>query len=392
MSRISLRGAAVVAIAVLALVLLTRQGRLTDIMRPAAQSATSLAAFAPAGIPIRYGFDSQAVFYATPAGNLFFCTKGGIKYITAAGAEKWNYAFNMALPIMAGSGDDVAVAEANGNYLYVFNQDGLLYSKKFELPILSFSVNGGGFSSAILKDVSGFRVEVDGQGFSPYQRQLQDQNIIPVTSSVSNDGRILGINFLNTNLTGAKYSSYLAFTYVNKSDSDASGKDFFASKIVNDHIIADIRFMDGNQILTFSDSQAEAMQVGANNFFRELKTIDLTNRVDYLAFLPGGGFAAALGARLSDGVGDDPGSVVFFNANLDPTGSFELGRAATYLSAARDKAIAGSGRDYYALDSRGRLLWRYSSTQDLKQVLFLNNSDTVLFVSNTEADIMKRKR
>jgi len=391
MSRVGMLGAAVVIVAALALLFFSAHGKTGDTGGAPGPAAAS-AVFAQAGSPIKYAFDAQPSFCATPSGNLFFCSTGGVKYITGGGAEKWNYAFSAQLPTLAGSGDAAAVAEANGNYIYVFNTSGLLYSKKFDLPILSFAVNPSGFAAVILKDGAGFQVEVDGPGFSPYQRQLRDQNVIPVTAAVSNDGRILGINFLNTNLTSAKYSSYLAFTYVNKEDSAASGKDFFASKLLDDHITADLRFADGGRVLAFSDNQIEAMQVGLSNLFKEQKTLALTNKLDQLAFMPGGGFAAALGARFAEGQGKSPGTIEFYDSALNLTGSYDLGKPATYLSAANGKAIAASGRDYRAIDPRGRLLWKYSSTQDFKQVLFLNNSDTVLFVSSTEADIMKRKQ
>ncbi|MCL2699912.1 MAG: hypothetical protein FWE68_06325, partial [Defluviitaleaceae bacterium] len=47
---------------------------------------------------------------------------------------------------------------------------------------------------------------------------------------------------------------------------------------------------------------------------------------------------------------------------------------------------------YYGFNTRGALLWQYNAPRELRQLIYINGTDTVLEVGFTETRILRRER
>ena len=337
----------------------------------------------------RYAFSDSTYFYCNDSRFFYFGTKDGMKYISSSGDIKWQETYSLTKPITCARGDMVAVGEAKGKRIYVFDANGLLFDVLFDEPVLFFSVNENGYLAVILKLDKGYETRAYyRRGGEPiYRNVLRDPLMQPLSADISEDGRIMAVAMLDI---GLRMSSRAAFYYMNASDARTTEDGLFAYEDYPGGIIGHIRFMDRNDALVITDTQITCYRPGELNALEERWRIGLHNKLDRLAFYRGARFAFVTGDKLlNDDEASEPGSAYIYNMNGERTGEFSIGRKATSLSMGHDSLIAGADRSFYALNYRGARLWEYIALQDTRQLIFLENTDTALLASGNEAIVLR---
>ena len=339
--------------------------------------------------PIRYDHNSNAIIYSDNTSGFYICTKDGVRFFSTSGELRWESVFSMSQPIMATNRQFIAVAEYRGRSLHVYNSiSGEQYVKEFDHPILSFSVNTRGFSSVILARDDAYVIQVfDSIGNVPFNMNYPTTNIFPIATAISNDNRILAISYLDIT---ANMTSQITYSYINKSeDRGISSDGMFAGTEHKNQIVGILNFIDSNSLIAISDSEISNIDV---ELAEKRWTYEFDNELDKFGLLNDRTFALALGKPILNRDAEPLGTVKIYNTNLDEMGAFSLGKTVTYMSTGHNSSIVGSGRVYSALNRSGKLLWEYHATTDLKEVMFLNNTDNILIATNTEAQILRRVR
>jgi hypothetical protein len=353
------------------------------------------------GNGVSYEMGSGARFYSHGKRAFYFCTKDGMEYLSSDGSSQWKEIFSMTKPDISAAGDMVAVADAKGNRAYVYNSGGEYFSVDLDYPLLFFSINRTGYLAVILKLESGYSARIYNQrnNIQPVAvYEIHDAQMHPVAMSVSEDGKYAAIAMWSLNVG---YESHVSFYYVNEEDSWAtqSPEGMLAAEIYDGQAVLNVRFMEENRALVFTDSQIDCFRPGAalpgeSNPCPEIWSIDLHNEIDMLDFSGGSRFAFVLGDKhLNDSEAAEPGEVYIYNTSGEHTGTFSLGRKATSLSmGAGGDLLVGAGRRFYALNALGEQLWDYTATFDTAGMFFLGDTNTVLLAGGSSAQIMHRER
>jgi len=348
-------------------------------------------------IGVSYAIDSSPSFHSNSGRFFYLSTRTGVRGINDRGESRWNESVSLTRPHMATRGDIAAVGDTDrGRAIYVYNTDGLLYFETLDNPMLGFFVNATGYLSVIVETVAGFEVMVFNQlrRFEPLFRKQIAQNDrpmqIPVATDVSEDGRFVAIAYLDLyrHLTTA-----VEIWLVDQSEAPWGTDGLLAQKIFADEALISMRFMADNHVLVITESQVALIQVGGNAHLEEVWAQPLHNRLDQLAFCGNERFAYVSGAATSpDGRNADPvGTVNIFDLS-GLTGRFYLGRRATHLSMGNNAVIVGADRYFHAVNSRGARLWHHIALHDVRDMVFLNDTDTVLIAGPTRAYVWRRQR
>lgn len=348
------------------------------------------------GQGVTYAADSSPSFYSNSSRSFFFTSRTGIRNVTDRGENRWQEHFSFTRPHMATRGDIVAVGESDrGRAIYVFDQDGLMYSRTLTHPALGFFINPYGYLSVILQIDGGFEVIVynDLRRFDNlFRKQIfqSDRPMeIPVATDVSEDGMFVAIAYLD--LT-RQLTTSIEFWFVDQAQLPFGTDGLFAHRIFPEEALISMRFMEDNHILIITDSRITMKRI-VGNTLQEVWTKILYNRLDQLAFYSNNRFAYVAGAAISpDGRDAEPvGTVNIFDLS-GLTGSFPLGRRATHLSMGSNAVIVGADRYFHALNARGVSLWHHIALHDVREMIFLNDTDTVLIAGATTANIWRRQR
>ena len=211
----------------------------------------------------------------------------------------------------------------------------------------------------------------------------------PVAAEVSEDSRYLAIAFLNTD--GRQVDTSLEFWSLDTQEARFGTDGVFAGKD-RDAAFISMRFMANNQLLLITDRQINLYGVGGNAV-QDVWEVPLNNRMSRLAFYGNNRFAFVSGGPISpDGRDADPvGTVNIFDLN-GQTGRFYLGRNATHLSMGHSAVIVGADRYFHAVSARGTSLWYHRVVHDVQDIIFLDNTDTVLIAGTNRAYVWRRQR
>ncbi|MCL2362496.1 MAG: DUF5711 family protein [Defluviitaleaceae bacterium] len=343
---------------------------------------------------VSFAFDSNPSFHSNGGRFFYFVTRTGVRYVNDRGESRWSESFTITRPHMATRGDMVAVGEADsGRAIYVYNSEGHLYTQNLDHPARGFYINAAGDLAVIVQLDSGFEVSVYNQ-LRHYDRLFGTQISqtarpmhIPVVADVSECGRFVAIAYLDFD---RHLSTLIEFWPIGNAPWGTDG--LFAQMEFPGEGFINMRFMTDNNVLIITDSRITLQRI-VGNALEEVWTEPLHNRLDQLAFCGNNRFAFAAGAPSTpDGRYADPlGTVNIFDIS-GQTGSFQLGRRITHLSMGNNAVIVGADRHFHAVNATGNSLWYYNAIHDVRDIIFLNDTDTVIIAGPNRAYIWRRQR
>jgi hypothetical protein len=312
----------------------------------------------------------------------------------------WSESFSFNSPHLSARGDFVAVGEdtaARGRSVYVFNESGSLFNVTLENPILTFGINETGFLTVIAQYDRGYGVYVFNQHRTeqsqPYFHwDIYDELVTPTHAEVSADGRYIAIATMDLNLTPR---TSIQFRYTSQWDTWGTDMGLFATEEFPGQFLTALRFMNDNRLIVATTSQIVGFQLGpAHTVSRRLWEIPLENVKTHIAFYNGTHFAFVTGERLPmiTSEGDPVGTVRIYGTNGVQTGTFELGRRATHLRMGHNSVIVGGDRSFHAMNFRGTPLWEHTTLFDTKDVLFLDDTNTIIVAGSIHMEIFERRR
>lgn len=350
------------------------------------------------GRVLTYDFDSGAAFHSNDSRFFHFATRDGIRFLGSNEILVWSESFSFNHPWLSGRGDFVAVGEVSGGRtIHVFDENGRVFYVVLDNPILAFWVNETGFLSVIAQYDRGYGVYV----FNRYRTTAADplfawtvfdELIIPTHADVSADGRYIAIGVKDLTID-VRHS--VQFRYINQWDAWGTDRGHFATEEFTGELFTALRFMNDNRLIVATTSQIVGFQLGPGHAAsRPIWQISLENEKTHMDFYNGTHFAFAVGARLPmvTEEGAAPGTVRIFGANGIETGTFELGRRATHLRMGHNSVIVGGDRSFHAINFRGTPLWEHTTLFDTRDVLFLDNTNTILVAGSNRAEIFERRR
>jgi hypothetical protein len=344
-------------------------------------------------IGLSYGFDMQASFYSPGARHFFFAARDGVQNISSTGELRWQQGFTMFQPHMVGRGEMIAVGEPGERRVYVFGPAGLLYTADLPYPLMYFTVNAAGYLSVIMRTDIGYRLQV----FNPvnpndeaygYWAPINDANVFPFTVDVSECGTYIVKGFLDVDTL---MLSRVTFSYIRRVDSRGMPDGLFASYNFPGEFVYHARFTGCGMAIVLTDQQILGFEAGSGTQ-GALWSIPLHNEpenfkigANHFAYVTGGQF-------LNRPEAESPGILHIYDFNGQKTGSYDLGRRATHLNIGFNTVLVGTDRTFYAINSQGTRLWTYSAIKDVQDMIFLDNTDTILLAGGTRATVMRRLR
>ena len=351
-------------------------------------------------IGVNYDFEASAQFYSNDSRFYFFVTREGISFRGSNGALVWHNSFSFNRPHVSARGDFLAVSELErGRLIHVFDNEGPAFSTPFDRPVLNFNINSAGFLSVIVQYEGGYGIYLLSRERPTTTDPIfhwsvfrTDRDLVhPIFAEASDDGRYIVIAFVDLN---TRVTTVVEFRYVNQWDAWGTEMGLFAAEMYSGLILG-LRFMADNRLLVFTTEYIICFQLGPlHSQLAELWRIPLDNRIELVEFYRGSHFAVAFGERHigTFGEGVSLGTVQIFNMNGVMTGSFHTGRRVTLLSMGHNAVIVGADRSFTAMDFRGMVLWEYVSIFDARDVIFLDDTSTILVAGPTRAEVFRRRR
>ena len=195
---------------------------------------------------------SAGTCYESVGKNIFRYNSDGISCVNRKNELKWSITYNMQAPIADVCGNTMAVAEQQGNQIYVVNQDGLVGNFETLLPVLKVRASEQGVVAAVLQEENITWVnlyQADGTTIASNKTTITESGY-PLDMDVSPDGQKLAVTYLKVD--GGVLSSQVIFYHFGTAGQSEENHIVF-SENYGDKVMPEIYFTGNSSAVAVSD-------------------------------------------------------------------------------------------------------------------------------------------
>lgn len=141
---------------------------------------------------------SAGTKYETVDRYIYRYNSDGVSCVSRDNELKWSITYNMQAPIVDVCGKTMAIAEQQGNQVYVVNEDGQMGSFETLLPILKVRVSKQGVVALVLEDDNTTWINLykaDGTAIASDKTSVSESGY-PLDMDISPDGQKLAVSYL----------------------------------------------------------------------------------------------------------------------------------------------------------------------------------------------------
>lgn len=199
--------------------------------------------------------NASIVDYIPYQNSLLKFSRDGAVYVDEKGELVWNETFAMKMPAADVSGEYAAIADLNGNDVYVFNKEGKVSSATMPYKICDIAVASQGEFAVILEGEKENYINIydkNGEQISEIQTTI-DKSGYPMDIDLSEDGEKLFSTYLY--LDGASAKNGLAAYNFGAVGQNENADRLMGGYQLEDMIVPKVEFLDNNTICAFGDTQ-----------------------------------------------------------------------------------------------------------------------------------------
>ena len=198
--------------------------------------------------------NASMIDYINYQDSLLKYSKDGAVYVDEKGEAVWNETFAMKMPKADVCGEYAAIADLNGNDVYVFDSEGKVSSTTLPHKVCDIAVASQGAFAVVLESDKVNYINLydkNGEQISEIQTTI-DQGGYPMDIDLSADGEKLFSTYLT--LDGATVKNSLtAYNFGPVGQSENADR-IMAGYQMDNTIVAKVEFLDNNTICAFGDN------------------------------------------------------------------------------------------------------------------------------------------
>lgn len=210
-------------------------------------------------------------------------SKNKLTTYSSSGSKEYEHEISVSDAIYSSNNRFLAVAQKNGQNLYVISEANLLWQAEVEGEIQKIDVNKNGYVSVI---ISGSTYKTIIATYSPVGKELFKtylSSTIAIDASISNDNKYLGIAEINT--SGTLIQSNIKIVSVEKAQNDPTNSVIYTHNAESNRLITDIQYQNQNKlaiqyddgisilyeekespIISFKDNKVTFASIDLNNY------------------------------------------------------------------------------------------------------------------------------
>ena len=199
--------------------------------------------------------NASMVDYIPYQKTLLKYSKDGAIYVDENDNAIWNETFAMKMPAADVSGEYAAIADLNGNDVYIFNKEGKVSSTTMPYKICDIAVASQGEFAVILEGEKENYINIydkNGEQISEIQTTI-DKSGYPMDIDLSADGEKLFSTYLY--LDGVTAKNGLAAYNFGPVGQNENADRLMGGYQMEDTIVPKVEFLDNNTICAFGDNQ-----------------------------------------------------------------------------------------------------------------------------------------
>ncbi len=197
--------------------------------------------------------DTSATQYLSFGNGYLQYSNDGASYVTDGDTTIWNQGYEMENPMVAVCDPYVALADRQGETIYVLDTEGLQGEISVTIPITRIDVAAQGTVAVLMSDSgAGYLSVFDKTGGQIAEGAIHVENTgVPMDIALSPDGKNLGVSVVDVSTGTARTTIH----FYNFSDAGQKQADnLVAAPTYADTIIPEITYVEDDRLLAFADT------------------------------------------------------------------------------------------------------------------------------------------
>ena len=326
---------------------------------------------------IELDYDSNINVFAY---NKYICVLAENKLMeyNSSGKIEKEIPLEINTPVYSVNNKYIAISEYNGSKLNLISNSKILWSKDVDGNISKINVNNNGYVSVILSGTSYKSVIVtfDKDGNELFKNYLA--NTTAVDTTISDDNKYLA--FAEVNTSGTTIQSNIKVISIEKAKEEPSESTIYTYSADNDKLIIGIKYDKDNKIVCMYDNEISMIQDNNNKIIMSLiekeKNINFANiNLDNYIYRT---------TEENDGLFNTNTILEIKNIDNEKTTVYTIEGAVKKIYSFNNIIAVSLGQEIEFINTSGWLLKRYSSSQEVQDVVIGSNIAGIVYKDKVE--------
>ncbi|MCX7711739.1 MAG: DUF5711 family protein [Clostridia bacterium] len=317
--------------------------------------------------------EKEKYAFTTYKDNLIKCTRDTVTGIDKSGNELWSVPISMSNPKVKKSSADLLVYDLGGREVVIINGKSVKWNKKLDNNIINADISESGYVS-IVQELKGYKAAVSVfnlQGNEFFTRSDADNFVLG--AQVSPNGKYVAVHMLD--MSGGVAGTSISFM-------NMLGTPFAARVPKNGEVFPSLWYLKEDLLVGINDSSVFCMDRTSKEQKEKWKQ-EFKDRIVYSSAASSGKlFIAVSGGEKAGLFNGASTEIKVLNADGKQAAQFLLHDKVINLKAYGDVAAVNAGREVYLINSRGKLVGKYTSKMDVNEVHFFNKQELAVVSKN----------
>lgn len=302
--------------------------------------------------------------------NICILDKNILSTYSSSGKKENENTIRINSPIYSTNNRFLAIAEKEGQKAYLISGQNIIWQKDIEGQISKITVNKNGYVSVVITGTSYKTVVItyNPEGTELFRTILS--STIALDVSISNDNKYLAIAEVDT--SKSTIQSNIKLISFEKATSNPNSAIEYIYPSSSNEIIADITYQDKGKLVCRYDNAIHLIQ---NN--TDTKMLDMDSKTTFCDIALKDNVISIV--EKSSGLFADVQAQIT-NINTNKTNIYTLPAVAKNLYTSGTNIIAiNIGTEVHFLDTNGWLIKKYTSTQEIKDIVLGSNIAGIIY-------------
>ena len=282
---------------------------------------------------------------------------------------------NISSPIFSSNNKFLAIAEENGNSLYLISGTKVAWHKTVDGNISKINVNKNGYLSVILSGTSYKSVVVlfDAKGHELFKTYLSSN--IAIDTVISNNNKYLSI--AEVDYSGSIIKSMVKNISIEKAKTDPTNSVIYNYELPENSLLTNINYQDKNTLICMTNNEIYSFDISDfsdekilefDNF--EFVDINLKNNLIY---------------TLNKTFGFSNTSIInILNINNKSKNTYQFNGSIKSLYTNDEKIAINTGSEIHFIGLNGWLIKKYTSYNEIHNIILADNIAGVIYKDRLE--------
>ncbi len=298
-----------------------------------------------------------------------------LKLYNSSGENITDISVNINTALSASNDKYLAIAEKNGQEFCLISDKSYLWKQTVEGEILKIYVNKNGYVALVTTDTTYKSIVTvyDYNGKQILKNYLSSTRVIDV--SISNDNKYVAFAEMDT--SGTIIKSSVKIISVEKASTNSEESIIYSNETTTSKMLIKVQYQEKNELVCVYD---DCVNIVKDNKENELIKID-----DMTSFVSGNlNGSVAYIKEVQKGIFDSKSTLNIINTSNNQKNEYNFDEIAKEMYSYGNIIAINIGTEMYILNNNAMLIKRYTSNQEITNVMLSNNIAVVIYKDRIE--------